>query len=231
MANIYSKFLKRQKQNNKEKQNITKTPIKWLLIATICWLIIGLLLGIFYDFFFLFGGTATFNETTGQLVGQYPVFNEKIYVANPSFYNTQLSVLHVHTLVLGFLVNLILLVIEKVFVISEKRKLFTWAFWIYNIALLLVIIFMMIRGLDWIFNITYEKVSYEVTQANGSKQTLYKFEIFNTDPYKSIPASITAIPHVLIACGFALYMICLCFGINKYIKSKKLSKIQSEKAN
>lgn len=231
MANIYSKFLKRQKQNNKEKQNITKTPIKWLLIATICWLIIGLLLGIFYDFFFLFGGTATFNETTGQLVGQYPVFNEKIYVANPSFYNTQLSVLHVHTLVLGFLVNLILLVIEKVFVISEKRKLFTWAFWIYNIALLLVIIFMMIRGLDWIFNITYEKVSYTVTQANGSKQTLYKFEIFNTDPYKSIPASMTAIPHVLIACGFVLYMICLCFGVNKYIKSKKLSKIQSEKAN
>lgn len=231
MANIYSKFLKRQKQNNKEKQNITKTPIKWLLIATICWLIIGLLLGIFYDFFFLFGGTATFNETTGQLVGQYPVFNEKIYVANPSFYNTQLSVLHVHTLVLGFLVNLILLVIEKVFVISEKRKLFTWAFWIYNIALLLVIIFMMIRGLDWIFNITYEKVSYTVTQANGSNQTLYKFEIFNTDPYKSIPASMTAIPHVLIACGFVLYMTCLCFGVNKYIKSKKLSKIQSEKAN
>lgn len=231
MTGIYNKFTKKLSKQNKEKQSITKTPIKWLLIVTICWLVLGLLLGIFYDFFFLFGGTATFDETTGKLVGQYPVFDERIYVANPSFYNTQLSVLHVHTLVLGFLVNLILLVIEKIFSISEKRKLFTWAFWVYNIALLLVIIFMMIRGLDWIFNITYKEVSYNVTQADGTTITLYKFEIFNTNPYKSIPASMTAIPHVLMACGFVLYMICLCYGVNKYVKNKKLSKIQNEQTN
>ncbi|KQZ11399.1 DUF2871 domain-containing protein [Agromyces fucosus] len=44
---------------------------------------------------------------------------------------TQLGLAHTHLLTLGFIVLLIVLVIEKVFVIS-KSHLFEWFFWVYN---------------------------------------------------------------------------------------------------
>ena len=208
------------KNSKKDFKQLIKQPIMWILIATITWLIIGLLLGIFYDFFFLFGGSATFNTTTGEIVGSYGVFNERIYVANPHFYSTQLSVLHTHTLVLGFVVNLILLGLEKLFNISEKKRFFISSFALYNFALFLVILFMMIRGLDWVLNIEYEKVKV-VTENN---KAFYKFVIYDTNPYKTIPAAITAVPHVLMAVAFAHYLVCLYRGVTKYIREKKINK-------
>ncbi|MGW9631747.1 DUF2871 domain-containing protein [Agromyces sp. NPDC055520] len=48
---------------------------------------------------------------------------------------TQLGLAHTHLLTLGFIVLLIVLVIEKVFVIS-KSDLFEWFFWVYNAGVL-----------------------------------------------------------------------------------------------
>ncbi|WP_336651689.1 MULTISPECIES: DUF2871 domain-containing protein [unclassified Leucobacter] len=50
---------------------------------------------------------------------------------------TQLGLAHTHLLTLGFIVLLIVLVIEKVFVISRSPKLFAWFFWLYNAGVIL----------------------------------------------------------------------------------------------
>lgn len=50
---------------------------------------------------------------------------------------TQLGLAHTHLLTLGFIVLLIVLVIEKVFTISRSPKLFGWFFWLYNAGLIL----------------------------------------------------------------------------------------------
>lgn len=50
---------------------------------------------------------------------------------------TQLGLAHTHLLTLGFLVFLIVLGLEKVFTISQSRKLFTWFFWLYNAGVIL----------------------------------------------------------------------------------------------
>lgn len=47
---------------------------------------------------------------------------------------TQLGLVHTHLLVLGFVVMLIVLLIEKAFALSESR-LFGWFFWVYNAGL------------------------------------------------------------------------------------------------
>jgi len=49
---------------------------------------------------------------------------------------TQLGLVHTHLLTLGFVVLLIVLLLEKVFVLSESR-LFGWFFWVYNAGLVL----------------------------------------------------------------------------------------------
>ena len=49
---------------------------------------------------------------------------------------TQLGLVHTHLLVLGFIVLLIVLLLEKAFALSESR-LFGWFFWIYNAGLVL----------------------------------------------------------------------------------------------
>lgn len=49
---------------------------------------------------------------------------------------TQLGLAHTHLLTLGFIVLLIVLVLEKVFTLSRSR-LFTWFFWIYNAGVVL----------------------------------------------------------------------------------------------
>ena len=49
---------------------------------------------------------------------------------------TQLGLVHTHLLVLGFIVLLIVLLLEKSFALSESR-LFGWFFWIYNAGLVL----------------------------------------------------------------------------------------------
>ncbi|OJU41262.1 MAG: hypothetical protein BGN97_16140 [Microbacterium sp. 69-10] len=50
---------------------------------------------------------------------------------------TQLSVVHTHLLTLGFIVLLIVLVIEKVFAISRSPRLFAWFLWLYNAGVIL----------------------------------------------------------------------------------------------
>lgn len=49
---------------------------------------------------------------------------------------TQLAVAHTHLLTLGFLVLLVVLLLDKVFSLSGTR-LFTWFFWLYNAGLVL----------------------------------------------------------------------------------------------
>lgn len=49
---------------------------------------------------------------------------------------TQLGLAHTHLLTLGFIVLLIVLVLEKVFTLSRSR-LFGWFFWVYNAGVIL----------------------------------------------------------------------------------------------
>ncbi|RLK52156.1 DUF2871 domain-containing protein [Microbacterium telephonicum] len=49
---------------------------------------------------------------------------------------TQLGLAHTHLLTLGFIVLLIVLVLEKVFALS-RSKLFGWFFWLYNAGVVL----------------------------------------------------------------------------------------------
>ena len=50
---------------------------------------------------------------------------------------TQLGVTHTHLLVLGFVMSLIFLALEKLFQVSRSGKLFTWFFWVYNVGVLM----------------------------------------------------------------------------------------------
>ncbi|WP_426621195.1 DUF2871 domain-containing protein [Microbacterium sp. As-52] len=58
---------------------------------------------------------------------------------------TQLGLAHTHLLVLGFIVLLIVLLLEKVFALSESR-LFGWFFWLYNAGLVLTSAMMIWHG-------------------------------------------------------------------------------------
>ncbi|WP_412032523.1 DUF2871 family protein [Malacoplasma muris] len=222
-------FNKNRSCDKKLKKELLSKPIAWLLIAGAIWLLLGLLLGIFYDFFFLFGGTATFNNQTGELIGKYSVFNPKIYVANPHFYSTQLSVLHTHTLLLGFVMHMIFICLEKCFLISQRRKWFIASFAIYNIGLFLVIVFMMIRGIDWVLNINYILVkNIEYTNENGqmieTQKFYYTFQIVDTIPYKTIPSFATAIPHIIMGAGFVLMIHEISKALFVYLRNRKMNK-------
>lgn len=50
---------------------------------------------------------------------------------------TQLGLAHTHLLTLGFIILLIVLLLEKVFALSRSPKLFGWFFWIYNAGVVL----------------------------------------------------------------------------------------------
>ncbi|MFC7941877.1 DUF2871 domain-containing protein [Microbacterium oxydans] len=58
---------------------------------------------------------------------------------------TQLGLVHTHLLVLGFVVLLIVLLLEKAFTLSESR-LFGWFFWLYNAGLVLTTAMMIWHG-------------------------------------------------------------------------------------
>lgn len=60
---------------------------------------------------------------------------------------TQLAVAHTHLLTLGFIVLLIMLVVEKVFRITRSPKLFAWFFWLYNAGLVLTAAMMIWHGI------------------------------------------------------------------------------------
>jgi Protein of unknown function (DUF2871) len=59
---------------------------------------------------------------------------------------TQLGLVHTHLLTLGFIVLLIVLILEKVFSLSHS-KLFAWFFWIYNAGVILTSAMLVTHGM------------------------------------------------------------------------------------
>lgn len=82
-----------------------------LFFASTTYLIIGVLSGLFYR---------EFTKLNDFGEGQF----------------TQLGLAHTHLLTLGFIVGLIVLVLEKLFALSGS-KLFGWFFWLYNAGVVL----------------------------------------------------------------------------------------------
>lgn len=69
---------------------------------------------------------------------------------------TQLSVVHTHLLVLGFVVLLIVLILEKLFALSQS-KLFAWFFWIYNLGLVLTAAMLTVHGMQQVTGVESSK--------------------------------------------------------------------------
>lgn len=63
-------------------------------------------------------------------------FTKAVGFSENSF--TQLAVAHTHLLTLGFIVLLIVLLLEKVFTLSRSR-MFSWFFWTYNAGLVVTV--------------------------------------------------------------------------------------------
>jgi len=82
-----------------------------LLRAVAVWAVVGLAAGLFYR---------EFTKANGH----------------PEGMSGQLALAHTHILTLGFIVLLVVLVIERAFAVSRSR-LFRWFFWIYNAGVLL----------------------------------------------------------------------------------------------
>lgn len=69
---------------------------------------------------------------------------------------TQLSVVHTHLLVLGFVVLLIVLILEKLFALSQS-KLFAWFFWIYNLGLIITAAMLTVHGMQQVTGVESSK--------------------------------------------------------------------------
>ena len=95
--------------------------MKKIYLASLSYLILGLGFGVFYR---------EFTKANNFPEGQY----------------TQLSVVHTHVLTLGFLVLLVVLLLDKVFELS-KHGFFTPAFWLYNAGLLVSSTMMIWHGI------------------------------------------------------------------------------------
>lgn len=93
---------------------------------------------------------------------------------------TQLSVVHTHVLVLGFIVLLIVLLLEKAFALS-RSKLFSWFFWVYNLGLLVTAAMLVVHGMQ------------QVTGAETSKAI----------------AGIAGMGHILLTAGMVLLFLAL----------------------
>jgi len=63
----------------------------------------------------------------------------------PAGQSSQLGEVHGHLLTLGFVAFLLVLVLEKLFVLS-RSPLFTWFFWVYNAGLVLTVGMMIWHG-------------------------------------------------------------------------------------
>lgn len=64
--------------------------------------------------------------------------------------STQLSVVHTHLLVLGTLFFLVIMVLEKVFAISETRS-FKWFYWTYHSGVALTVGMLLVHGTLTVF--------------------------------------------------------------------------------
>ncbi len=91
--------------------DVERTIMRRLYIASFAYMAAGVLSGLFYR---------EFTKLNGFLEGA----------------PTQLGLAHTHLLTLGFIVLLIVLVLEKVFALSRSR-LFGWFFWLYNAGVIL----------------------------------------------------------------------------------------------
>ncbi|WP_166968711.1 DUF2871 domain-containing protein [Brevibacterium atlanticum] len=94
--------------------------MKKIFNAAFAYMIIGVLAGLFYR---------EFTKANDFPEGEF----------------TQLGVVHTHLLTLGFIVMLIVLVLDKVFGLSGS-KLFSWFFWLYNAGLVLTVGMMVWHG-------------------------------------------------------------------------------------
>ena len=86
--------------------------MKKLLNASFIYMLVGVASGLFYR---------EFTKMNDFPEGQF----------------TQLGLAHTHLLTLGFIVLLIVLALEKVFMISRSPRLFAWFFWLYNAGVIL----------------------------------------------------------------------------------------------
>lgn len=98
---------------------------KTLIKISFIYAVVGMLSGAFFREF------TKFNDYTG---------------------NTVLSVTHTHLIVLGTFLFLILFLYENKFNMS-KEKMFIWFFYVYNIAFILKIVMMYVRGITQVLEI------------------------------------------------------------------------------
>lgn len=130
--------------------------MKKLLNASFIYMILGVLSGLFYR---------EFTKLNGFPEGDF----------------TQLSLAHTHLLTLGFIVLLIVFVIEKVFTISQHRKLFNSFFWFYNAGVVLTSAMLIWHGMLTVL---------------GQEST-------------AMIAGIAGLGHILITVGMVLFFIAL----------------------
>lgn len=64
----------------------------------------------------------------------------------PEGQNTQLGLAHSHFLVLGFVILMLILLLERTFGISDRTKMFNWFFGLYNAGLVLTGGMLMVHG-------------------------------------------------------------------------------------
>ncbi|MCW4467045.1 DUF2871 domain-containing protein [Glutamicibacter sp. MNS18] len=60
---------------------------------------------------------------------------------------TQLGLAHTHLLTLGFIVLLVVLLLERAFELSARRRLFAWFFGIYNAGVILTSTMLIVHGM------------------------------------------------------------------------------------
>ncbi|UYQ76165.1 DUF2871 domain-containing protein [Glutamicibacter sp. JL.03c] len=66
---------------------------------------------------------------------------------------TQLSVVHTHLLILGFIMLIVVLLLEKAFELSNHRKLFAWFMGTYNAGVILTAGMQLIHGIMTVLEI------------------------------------------------------------------------------
>ncbi|GAA1414485.1 membrane protein [Glutamicibacter uratoxydans] len=76
----------------------------------------------------------------------------------PEGASTQLSVVHTHLLVLGFIVFLLVLLLEKAFELSYHRKLYNWFLGTYNAGVILTAGMMTTHGMLTVLGIESSKM-------------------------------------------------------------------------
>lgn len=95
--------------------------MKKLLNASFIYMLVGVASGVFYR---------EFTKLNDFPAGEF----------------TQLGLAHTHLLTLGFIVLLIVLLLEKVFALTATPKLFGWFFWLYNAGVIVTSAMLIVHG-------------------------------------------------------------------------------------